>query len=155
MFGRYFRGWTPQKKIFFSGALLVLVGMVTGLWSAAALTGQVTLVIPRLALAAHLNGLMGGLLLIAVGVSFAHLGYDSRQLYRLTWLVSLPCWANWLVTLVASILGVNGLSYTDNRSNNGVAFALQVLVVLPMFFACAYWLRGFLLQIDPKSRANL
>jgi hypothetical protein len=44
-----------RKRLAMTGVLLYFVGMVTGLWAAAALTGSVVVGIPRLALIAHLN----------------------------------------------------------------------------------------------------
>lgn len=122
------------------------MGLFTGLWSAAALTGKVTLAIPRLALAAHLNGLLGGLWLIAVSVTIPYLRYDDKQTKRLACLVIVPCWANLIVTFVASILGHNGLQYTGVVANDVTAFLLQATVVLPSLVGGVYWVRGFTRQ---------
>lgn len=126
-----------------TGAVLFLVGMVTGLWSAAALTGKIKVGIPHLALAAHLNGLLGGLWLIAVAWTFQFLRYGERGLRRLALAVAVPAWANWIVTLVASFLGVNGLEYTGQRSNDVIAVLLQAAVVLPTLIASSFWVYGF------------
>ncbi len=132
-----------RKQLAFAGAFLFFVGMVTGLWSAAALTGKVSVEMPRLALAAHLNGLLGGLWLVAVAWSFEFLHYGARGLRRLALGVGVPAYANWLVTLVASFIGVNGLEYTGGRANDAIAFLLQSLVVLPTLVASACWAWGF------------
>ncbi len=47
------------------------------------------------------------------------------------------------VTLIASFLGVNGLTYTGNRANDIIALLLQALVVVPTLIACAFWVWGF------------
>lgn len=117
--------------------------MVTGLWTAAAMTGMVAVKMPRLALAAHLNGFLGGLWILSVAYSQPWLKYDAKQFKRLGWLTVVPAWANWLITLIASFLGVNGLEYNSDPANNGVAFGLQLLVVLPTLMASVYWLCGF------------
>ena len=132
-----------RKQLAGAGALLFFIGMVTGLWSAAALTGKVVVGMPRLALAAHLNGLLGGLWLLAVAWSFEFLHYGARGLRRLAFGVTLPAYANWLVTLIASFIGVNGLEYTGQRGNDVIAFLLQTLVVLPTLVASAFWAWGF------------
>lgn len=92
-----------------AGAWLFAIGMVTGLWAAVVLTEQVKVPIPRLALAAHLNAILGGLWLIVVASTLDLLRYGDRGRRRLAWLVMIPAWGNWLVTLVASALGVPGL----------------------------------------------
>ena len=123
--------------------MLFFVGMVTGIWSAAALTGKVVVGMPRMALAAHLNALLGGLWLLAVAWSFEFLHYGARGLRRLAFGVGVPAYANWFVTLIASFLGVNGLDYTGQRSNDVIAFLLQTLVVLPTLIASGFWAWGF------------
>jgi len=132
-----------QKQLAGVGALLFFIGMLTGLWAAAALTGAVRVGMPHMALAAHLNGLLGGLWLIAVAWTMGFLSYSEKGRRRLAIGVSLPAWANWLVTLLASILGVNGLTYTGNHANDLVAALLQVLVVIPTLIACGFWVWGF------------
>ena len=133
-----------QKRLAMAGALLFLVGMLAGLWAAAALTGRVKVGIPHLALATHLNGLLGGLWLIAVAWTFQFLRYGERGLRRLAFAVAVPAWANLVVTLIASFLGVNGLEYTGQHSNDVIAVLLQTLVVLPTLAASAFWVYGFI-----------
>jgi len=131
------------KKLAMAGALLFLIGMLTGLVAGTALTGQLKVGNPHLALASHLNALLGGLWLIAVAWTFQFLHYGQTGLRRLAWAVSIPAWANWLVTLIASFPGVNGLAYTDDKANNVIAALLQTLVVIPTLVACGFWLWGF------------
>lgn len=132
-----------RQRLAFSGALLFLVGMITGVWSAAALTGTIVVGMPRLALIAHLNALLGGLWLLAVAWSFEFLHYGDKGLRRLAIGVGVPAWSNWLVTLFASFLGVTGLKYTGARANDVIAFLLQALVVVPTLIACGFWVWGF------------
>lgn len=132
-----------EKKFAFTGALLFTVGLFTGLWSAIALTGQIAVKMPRLALASHLNGLVGGLWLIGISHTLPFLSYKEKQQKRLFYLSVTPTWANWAITLLASFLGVQGLTYTHDSSNNAIAFLLQLLVVLPSLIAGVYWIRGF------------
>jgi (hydroxyamino)benzene mutase len=117
--------------------------MLTGLWAAAALTGKVQVGIPHLALAAHLNALLGGLWLIAVAWTLNFLHYGETGQRRLALIVGLPAWSNWLFTLIASFLGVTGLAYTGNRANDVMAAILQTTVVVPTLIACGFWVWGF------------
>jgi len=137
-----------QKNLALWGALLFFIGMLTGLWSAAAITNKFGInadarLTPQLALAAHLNGLLGGLWLLAVAWSFQFLHYTERGLRRLALAVAVPAYANWLITLVASFLGVNGLDYIGDLKNDVIAFLLQALVVLPTLVASGFWVWGF------------
>lgn len=132
-----------RKRLAAAGATLFAVGMLTGIWAAAALTDKVHIPVPRLALIAHLNALLGGLWLIAVAWTFEFLSYDTRGLSRLSFAVTIPAWANWLVTLIASFFGVNGLQYTGQRANDVIAFLLQTLVVIPTLIGASAWAWGF------------
>lgn len=139
---------SPQRGLACSGALLFSIGLFTGIWTSLALTGAVVVKIPHLALATHLNALLGGLWLLAVSYSFQFLRYDDKQLRRLSYLAAVPAWANWLITLVASFLGVDGLSIplasTQDTANNIIGLLLKFIVVFPSFFAAIYWMRGFM-----------
>ena len=136
-----------RKRLAFTGVLLFSIGMVTGFWLAAAVTKKFGIgdpvLTPQLARAAHLNALFGSLWLIAAAWSFKFLHYGVRGLKRLAFVLALPAWANWLVTLIASIIGVNGLAYTGRLANDVIAFLLQTTVVLPTLIACIFWLWGF------------
>lgn len=133
-----------QRTLAFSGALLFAAGLFTGVWSAAALAGFVVIAIPRLALVPHLAAITGGLWLITTSYTLPMLHYDDKQKWRLGWASIIPAWGNWLIPLAASVLGVNGLQYTESLPNNIIAFLLQVFVVPPSLFAGVYWVRGFL-----------
>lgn len=136
-----------RRRLAVCGASLIAVGFLTGIWSAAALTGQVVLAIPRMALAAHLNALMGGFWLLAVSYSLPFLSYNAVQRKRLSWATFVPAWSNWVITLLASFLGVRGLQYDADMKNNVIAFLLQVFVVLPSLAGSLYWVRGFLTNV--------
>lgn len=137
-----------RRRATFAGASLFFIGMVTGLWSALALTEKVKVGIPRLALAAHLNGLLGGLWLIAVASTLPLVAYSERGKGRLVWATVVPAYGNWAITLVASFLGVRGLEYTGNAANDAVAALLQGVVVLPTLAAAGAWAWG----LRPRRR---
>ena len=133
-----------RKGLAQAGACLFAVGMLTGLWAALVLTETVKLPIPRLGLVAHLNAILGGLWLIAVASTLEFLRYGPKGRRRLALLVAIPAWANWLVTLTASVLGVRGLEYTSDPANNVIAALLQGFIVLPSLVGAAAWAWGFL-----------
>jgi hypothetical protein len=132
-----------QHRVVRAGAWLFAIGLATGLWAAVVLTGQVVVPIPRLALAAHLNGILGGLWLIAVAATLDRQRYGLVGRRRLALLLILATWANWLITLIASVLGVRGLEYTADFRNNAIAALLDVFVVLPSLVGGFAWAWGF------------
>jgi hydroxylaminobenzene mutase len=125
--------------------------MLTGIWSAAALTGKVVVTIPRLALAAHPNALLGCFWLLGLAFTLPMLRYGELGRRRLARFTQIPAWGNWFVTLIASFLGVRGLEYTSDRANNGIALALQVVVVLPSLACAIAWAWGLR---GPRSTAS-
>jgi hydroxylaminobenzene mutase len=132
-----------RRRLAASGATLFLVGALTGLWAAAALTGKVVVPIPHLALATHLNAVLGALWQIAVALTLDLLAYQDRGRTRLCWLTAIPAWGNWLITVGASLLGVRGIAFTHDPRNNVIAVLLDLFVVLPTLAAGAMWAWGF------------
>jgi (hydroxyamino)benzene mutase len=131
-----------SRRLARAGAGLFAVGLVTGLWAGLVLTARVVVPVPRLALAAHLNALLGGLWLVAVAATLGSLRYGETGRRRLAWAVIVPAWGNWLITLVASVLGVTGLEYTRDPANNAVAALLQIVVVVPSLVGAGAWAWG-------------
>jgi hypothetical protein len=125
------------------GAWLFALGLVTGLWAGLVLSDTVVVPIPRLALAAHLNGLLGGLWLVAVAVTLDRMRYGLAGRRRLAAVATVAAFANWLITLLASLMGVRGLVFTGDARNNVVAVLLQIFVVLPALAAAFAWAHGF------------
>ena len=132
-----------RRTLMARGAVLIAVSMVTGIWTAAALTQKFGIGDGKLALAAHLNALIGGLWLIAVAATLEYLHYGETGQRRIAWLITLTVWANWLVTLIASFLKVNGLDYNSDPKNNLIAVLLQTSVVLPGLVGSIAWAWGF------------
>jgi hypothetical protein len=132
-----------QHRVMRAGAWLFAIGLATGLWAAVVLTGKVVVAFPRLALAAHLNGILGGLWLVAVAVTLDRQRYGLTGRSRVALLVVLATWSNWLLTLIASALGVRGLEYTADARNNAIAGLLDFFVVLPALVAAFAWAWGF------------
>lgn len=94
---------TMERRLVALGALLLMAGMLTGFVSGA-------LANPRMGLVAHLEGLMNGILLIALGAAWrhVHLGASAE---RWTWsLLLFGTTANWFATLLAAIWGVGSLT---------------------------------------------
>jgi (hydroxyamino)benzene mutase len=133
---------TLRRRLAQLAALLFALGMVTGLWAGLVLSDKVKVTIPHLALAAHLNALLGCFWLLGLSYTVPMLSFGERGKVRLAILTLVPAYGNWFVTLVASVLGARGLEFTGNGSNDLVAVLLQVVVVLPTLAACSGWCWG-------------
>lgn len=129
-----------------AGAWLFFLGLLTGAYAGAALTGVVTLPQPhgpRLALASHLNGILGGLWLCAIAWSVPRLRYGEKGLRRLAFAATLSTYGNWIITILASALGRTGVAFSSDAKNNLVAVLLYSFVVLPGLAAAGAWALGF------------
>jgi hydroxylaminobenzene mutase len=137
--------YTPlQRRLAKSAAALFAIGMLTGFWSGAALAEVVKVPIPRLALAAHLNCIMGCFWLMAVAFTLPMLGYSDKGKERLAKLTLVPAYGNWAITLLASFLGVRGINFTGHRANDFIAVLLFAFVVGPAVAQSFAWVYGFI-----------
>lgn len=124
------------------GALLILLGLLTGGYVAAAQTGKLP-VDPHAALASHLNALLGAFFAFAVAWSLPLLRYGPVGQRRLAWAVLVSNYANWIVTAVKAALHVSGVDYTGQGANDAIFGVLTATVVLPSLVAAFFWVLGF------------
>ncbi len=135
------------------GAALVLLGLLTGFVSG-------NLANPRMGLASHLEGLMNGTLLIALGAGWGHvrLGSGAERLAR--WSLVGGGLANWLATLLAAVWGAGRtmmpLAAGAHRAapwQETTVSALLVALSLAMVVGIALVLWG-LLQASPSHTSR-
>ena len=126
------------------GFFLLLCALVTGL----AVPGFTN---PRMAVSAHLEGVMNGLLLVIVGLVWSHLGLSGRLAKIVFWLFAYAAFANWGVTTLAAALGTSrltpmaGAGYSASPMQENVVQVIQVSLALAVITAVAlvvYSLRG-------------
>lgn len=92
-----------NRRMLRDGAILFLLGLLTGL-AAGAMKNS------RAALAAHLEGLMNGTFLLAIGAVWSQLKTGPR-LRRLTdGLLTFGAFTNWLATLLGAFWGTHQLT---------------------------------------------
>ncbi len=89
------------RKLVLLGAALVMLGLLTGFVSG-------SLANPRMGLAAHLEGLMNGTLMIALGAAWGHVKLSPKAQAWCWWLLVYGTVANWLAVLLAAIWGAGG-----------------------------------------------
>jgi hydroxylaminobenzene mutase len=111
------------------GFTLILLALLTG--------PVVPLVVsPRLALAAHTVGVLGGLVLIALGALARSFALGPRAAAIMMWSWAYAAYANWFACLLGGITGASRLTPIAGAGNSGswgaeavVAFLLQSLAV--------------------------
>jgi len=125
-----------------AAAWLMLVGLLTGGYVSFSMTGKLP-ADPQMALAAHLNALMGCFFLLGVAWTLPMLRYGAVGQQRLAWAVILANYANWAVTCVKAWLRVAGVDFIGQPVNDAVFGVLTLTVVLPALGAAAAWVYGF------------
>jgi (hydroxyamino)benzene mutase len=91
------------RRLMWHGFLLFLLGLFTGF--AEAHVANV-----RMGLAAHLEGIMNGIFLIALGAIWHHVRLASSARWTAFWLALYGAYLNWLFTLLAAVFGTGALS---------------------------------------------
>lgn len=112
---------TPQIQWFLRvGAILILLGLISGLTTA-------LMANPRMGLSAHLEGVLNGLLLIALASAWPAVRL-SLALKRMAFiLLTSGSIANWVATQLAAVWGTS--SFTPIISGKMVGTAAHELIV--------------------------
>lgn len=92
-----------RRRLLFHGMALFLIGLLTGLV-------EQHFANVRMALAAHLEGVMNGTFLLAVGAIWTEVRLPSRGSAVAYWALLFGTYGNWAVTTLAAILGTGALS---------------------------------------------
>ena len=123
------------------GVVLFLLGLLTGLVVPA-------LAHPRMGLSSHLEGVMNGIFLIAIGLLWPRLSFGRLRATTTFWLLIYGTFANWAATLLAAMWAATGSMPLSGGGISGtvlhehVVFALLVSLALAMIAACVLLLSG-------------
>ncbi len=101
-----------NRRLMFHGMCLFLLGLLTGF-------GEQHFANVRMGLAAHLEGVMNGIFLLALGAAWAHVRLPARAAIIAFWTVLYGAYVNWLVTVLAAIFGTGALSPITAGGHNG------------------------------------
>jgi (hydroxyamino)benzene mutase len=92
-----------KRKLLWHGATLFLIGLLTGLI-------EQHFANVRMALAAHLEGVMNGTFLLAIGAIWNEVILTPRVKLVAYWAMLVGTYGNWVVTTLAALLGTAALS---------------------------------------------
>lgn len=111
------------------GFVLILLALVTGF-------GMPLFRSPRLGLAAHIVGITGGLVLIALGALAGKFALGARSSAVMMWSWVYAAYANWVASVLGAITGASRLTPIagagttgDALSEAAVSFLLQSLAL--------------------------
>ena len=92
-----------KRLVIWNGMFLFLLGLLVGLV-------ELQFRNPRMGLAAHLEGLMNGTFLIALGAVWSHVRLSPKLETTAFWAVLYGAYANVITTTLAAVVGANSLS---------------------------------------------
>lgn len=92
-----------KRRLLWHGMFLFLLGLLTGFI-------ETSFQNPRMGLAAHLEGVMNGAFLVALGAIWSEVRLQARQKALAYWTVLYGTYGNWVFTTLAALLGTAALS---------------------------------------------
>jgi (hydroxyamino)benzene mutase len=99
-------------QLVWHGMFLFLLGLLTGFV-------EQNVANPRMGLAAHLEGVMNGTFLVALGAIWTTVRLSRRWKRAAYWSALYGTYANWIVTLLAAIFGTAAMSPITAAGRNG------------------------------------
>jgi len=135
-----------KRRLIWHGMFLFLLGLLTGF-------AEQKFVNPRMGLAAHLEGVMNGTFLIALGAVWTEVKL-SPGLKTATLLIALyGAYVNWLTTALAAVFGTAALSPLTGAGHSGQAWQEQLITVLFMSVGITTVLSAILVLWGLRRRA--
>jgi hydroxylaminobenzene mutase len=101
-----------NRRLMFHGMCLFMLGLLTGF-------AEQHFANVRMGLAAHLEGLMNGTFLVALGAIWTHIRLSPPATAIAYWTVLYGTYVNWLITTVAAVLGTAALSPITGAGHHG------------------------------------
>jgi len=103
-------------RFVFYGALLFLLGLLTGFVAPGTAN-------PRMGLSAHLEGVMNGTFLRALGAVWSHVSLTARFETGAFWLLLYGAYVNWASVLLGALTGASPLMSIAGAGHTGPAWA--------------------------------
>jgi hydroxylaminobenzene mutase len=139
-----------RRDLLWHGMFLFLLGLLTGLV-------ETKLANPRMGLAAHLEGVMNGSLLLAVGAAWTEVRLGRRGKAICYGMALYGAYANWAFTTFAAVAGtaamspITGAGHTGQPWQEALVTAGFISVGLAIIGASLMLLWGFRRSASPAS----
>ena len=102
-----------NRRLMWHGMCLFLIGLLTGF-------AEQRFTNVRMGLAAHLEGVMNGTFLIALGAAWPEVRLAPRTSTIAYWAALIGTYGNWLVTTLAAVFGTAALSPISAAGHSGL-----------------------------------
>jgi (hydroxyamino)benzene mutase len=110
------------RRLMFHGMVLFLVGLGTGF-------AEQHFANVRMGLAAHLEGLMNGIFLLALGASWKEVQLSTRAASAVFWATLYGTYGNWFMTTLAAVFGTAALSPITGAGHNGLPWQETLVMI--------------------------
>ena len=101
-----------KRRLIWHGMFLFLLGLLTGF-----IEPQFKNL--RMALTAHLEGVMNGTFVVALGAVWSELRFSARQNVAAYWTALYGTYGNWAATTLAAVFGTAALSPITSAGQHG------------------------------------
>ncbi len=103
---------STNRRLMWHGMCLFLIGLLTGFV-------EQRFANTRMGLAAHLEGVMNGTFLIALGAAWTQVRLSSATKTIAFWSALYGTYANWFITMLAAVFGTAALSPITGAGHTG------------------------------------
>ncbi len=111
-----------NRRLMWHGMFLFLIGLLTGF-------AETHFTNTRMGLAAHLEGVMNGSFLLALGAAWNEVRLSSRAKEFTYWVALLGTYGNWFVTTLAAIFGTAALSPITAAGHMGLPWQERLVTL--------------------------
>ena|SRR6266540_3455090 len=111
-----------KRHLLWHGMFLFLLGLLTGFV-------ELKFANPRMGLAAHLEGVMNGTFLVALGAAWSEVRLPKRLDAAAYWSALYGTYVNWAVTVLAAIFGTAALSPITGAGHTGQSWQESVVTL--------------------------
>jgi hydroxylaminobenzene mutase len=135
-----------KRRLIWHGMFLILLGLLIGF-------AEEKFANPRMGLAAHLEGVMNGTFLIALGAVWTEVKLSPGLKAATFWIVLYGAYVNWLATSLAAVFGTAALSPITSAGHSGHAWQEALITVLFMSVGITTVLSAILVLWGLRRRA--
>jgi hydroxylaminobenzene mutase len=136
-----------NRRLMWHGMFLFLLGLFTGF-------AETHFANVRMGLAAHLEGVMNGIFLLALGAAWNELRLASPPKSATFWLALYGCYMNWFFVALAAVFGTGALSPITAPGRNALPWQEKLITAGFMSVGIAIVLCTLLLLWGFRAKAT-
>ncbi len=136
-----------NRRLMFHGMVLFVLGLFTGF-------AEQHFTNVRMGLAAHLEGVMNGTFLVAIGAIWEHVRLSPTKLTIAFWIGLYGTYVNWLITMLAAVFGTAALSPITGAGHSGQPWQESFVTAGFMSVGIAIVLFSLLVLWGLRARAS-